>query len=270
VVAETEMCNQSVVVKRISSERRLSLRYAGSDTSLVVDFDTRRQMTKSFERLHSKRFGFMSPEKQIVVEAVQIEVTGAMERPNMDAGERGADRSTIVLANHPVEMDGKQVETPFYMREELGRGDRIKGPAVIVEAHGTIVVEPGWQAELTLRDDIVLERYQPLPQRVAIGTDVDPVMLEIFNNLFMSIAEQMGTVLENTASSVNIKERLDFSCAVFDQEGDLIANAPHMPVHLGSMGESIKAVLRKHGGDMHRGDAFILNAPYDGGTISLT
>ncbi len=167
---------------------------------------------------------------------------------------------------HPAVMNSECHETLFYYRHQLPVMRPLQGPAVIVETTGTIVVEPGWQATLTERNDILLERYLSLPERVAIGTQVDPVMLEIFNNLFMSIAEQMGMVLENTAASVNIKERLDFSCAVFDRAGDLIANAPHMPVHLGSMSESIKSVIREHGADMRKGDAYALNAPYNGGT----
>jgi 5-oxoprolinase (ATP-hydrolysing) len=163
-------------------------------------------------------------------------------------------------------MNGETCETPFYAREALPAERPVQGPAVVIEPTGTIVVEPGWQATRTRDDNVVLERYRPLPERVAIGTRVDPVMLEIFNNLFMSIAEQMGMVLENTAASVNIKERLDFSCAVFDQQGDLIANAPHMPVHLGSMSESIKTVIRERAGRMRPGDAYLLNDPYNGGT----
>ena len=156
--------------------------------------------------------------------------------------------------------------TPFYLREDLPVDQWITGPAIVIESTSTIVIEIGWRGKLTIEDNIILERYQPLEREFAVGTDVDPVMLEIFNNLFMSIAEQMGSVLENTAVSVNIKERLDFSCAIFDVDGDLIANAPHMPVHLGSMSESIKSVIREHHNDMTKGDAFVLNAPYNGGT----
>jgi 5-oxoprolinase (ATP-hydrolysing) len=145
-------------------------------------------------------------------------------------------------------------------------GDTVKGPAIIAEANATTVVEAGWQAEVTDYDHLVLRRVEALPERHAIGTSADPVMLEVFNNLFMSIAEQMGLRLQNTAYSVNIKERLDFSCAIFDHDGNLVANAPHMPVHLGSMGESIKAVMRKNAGAMRAGDVYMLNDPYNGGT----
>ena len=158
------------------------------------------------------------------------------------------------------------VETPVYHREKIMAGQRVSGPALIIEATGTNVIEPGWQAEMTPIGNLVVRRVVPLQRRQAIGTDCDPVMLEVFNNLFMSIAEQMGYTLQNTALSVNVKERLDFSCAIFDATGALIANAPHMPVHLGSMGESVRAVLRDNAGKIAPGDAYVLNNPYNGGT----
>jgi 5-oxoprolinase (ATP-hydrolysing) len=157
-------------------------------------------------------------------------------------------------------------EAPLYRREDLAPGQRVDGPAILAEANATTVVEPEWRASVTPLNHLVLERVRPRAGRVALGTQVDPVMLEIFNNLYMSIAEQMGLRLQNTAYSVNIKERLDFSCALFDAEGNLIANAPHMPVHLGSMGESIKTVIRLNAGKMRPGDVYVLNAPYNGGT----
>ena len=161
---------------------------------------------------------------------------------------------------------GHRHDTPVYVREGLRPGDTIRGPAIIAEQNATTVVEPGWAATVTPLDHLVLERVEARPQRVAIGTNVDPVMLEVFNNLYMSIAEQMGLRLENTAYSVNIKERLDFSCALFDADGQLIANAPHLPVHLGSMGESIRTVMRENAGRMKAGNVYVLNAPYNGGT----
>ena len=161
---------------------------------------------------------------------------------------------------------GATHRTPVHNRQALIPGDAIDGPAIIAEANATTVVEPGWRAETTRLGHLVLERVEPRPDRVAVGTDVDPVMLEIFNNLFMSIAEQMGATLQNTAYSVNIKERLDFSCAVFDGDGKLIANAPHIPVHLGSMGESVETILREHAGALRPGDVYVTNAPYNGGT----
>jgi 5-oxoprolinase (ATP-hydrolysing) len=161
---------------------------------------------------------------------------------------------------------GRWHAAPLYRREHLGPGQRVEGPAIIAEANATTVVEPEWRAEVTPLDHLVLERAVPRQGGVAVGTRVDPVMLEIFNNLYMSIAEQMGLRLQNTAYSVNIKERLDFSCALFDAQGNLIANAPHMPVHLGSMGESIKTVIRLNSAKMKPGNVYVLNAPYNGGT----
>jgi 5-oxoprolinase (ATP-hydrolysing) len=153
-----------------------------------------------------------------------------------------------------------------FLREQLKPGHAIDGPAILIEAHQTIVIEPGWRANLTAKDHLVLERVVPLPRRHAIGTDADPVMLEVFNNLFMSIAEQMGIALQNTAYSVNIKERLDFSCAVFAADGALVANAPHIPVHLGSMDNTVMTVIRENSGRIRPGDVYVVNAPYNGGT----
>ncbi|MEL0012318.1 MAG: hydantoinase B/oxoprolinase family protein, partial [Alphaproteobacteria bacterium] len=163
-------------------------------------------------------------------------------------------------------MAGKVHPTPVYERDALAPGAAIDGPAIVSEAVATTVVEPGWRATVTERGDLVLERVVAARRDAAIGTEVDPVMLEVFNNLYMSIAEQMGVTLQNTAYSVNIKERLDFSCAIFDPDGNLVANAPHMPVHLGSMSESIRAVIRNNTGKMAPGDVYVLNAPYNGGT----
>lgn len=262
----TEMRAQGVRSDAIRCERKLHLRYLGSDTALLVAFDELAEIQRSFEQAHQQRFGFISPEKPLIVEAIQVEVIGAGEHPALVTEGSVAEGELQPLSVHPTVMDGATRDTAFYARDSLPVDHPVPGPAVVIEQTGTIVVEPGWQAILTADNNIVLERYLPLPKRVAIGTQVDPVMLEIFNNLFMSIAEQMGMVLENTAASVNIKERLDFSCAVFDQRGDLIANAPHMPVHLGSMSESIKTVIRERAGTMRPGDAYLLNDPYNGGT----
>ncbi|MEJ1340860.1 MAG: hydantoinase B/oxoprolinase family protein [Candidatus Sedimenticola sp. (ex Thyasira tokunagai)] len=263
---EEAMRAQGAPVQRIRCERKLHLRYLGSDTALVVADGEIAQIVAAFEQTHHQRFGFISAEKPLIVEAVLVEVVGVADSPPVEGRVCQPVEAESAVAMHPAVMNSECRETPFYYRHQLSVARPLQGPAVIVETTGTIVVEPGWQATLTERNDILLERYLSLPDRVAIGTRVDPVMLEIFNNLFMSIAEQMGMVLENTAASVNIKERLDFSCAVFDRTGDLIANAPHMPVHLGSMSESIKTVIREHGADMRKGDAYALNAPYNGGT----
>ncbi|MCW8903005.1 hydantoinase B/oxoprolinase family protein [Sedimenticola sp.] len=261
-----EMRAQGVQAGAIRCERKLHLRYLGSDTALLVAFSSLAEIQCSFEQTHQQRFGFISPEKPLVVEAIQVEVIGAAEQPALVSESPAGQGELKPLSVQPTVMNGATVDTAFYDRDTLPVDRPVQGPAVVIEQTGTIVVEPGWQAILTRGNNILLERYQPLPTRVAIGTQVDPVMLEIFNNLFMSIAEQMGMVLENTAASVNIKERLDFSCAVFDQQGDLIANAPHMPVHLGSMSESIKTVIRERVGSMQPGDAYLLNDPYNGGT----
>ncbi len=268
----TRLAGQGVHDDRLTFERRISLKYQGSDTTLEVpaaDFD---DTVAEFERLHRARFGFVSPRKPLIVESVHVEAIGRHDeihrlapptRPD-DGGSRRGDHQSG-SATRPLFVEGRHVDTPFLARESLEAGAPIDGPAVLLEATGTVFVAPGWQAVSTARRDLVLTRTTPLPTDAAIGTTVDPIQLEIFNNLFMNIAEQMGLVLENTAVSVNIKERLDFSCAIFDPAGDLIANAPHMPVHLGSMSESIKSVIRDNPA-MAPGDVYVMNAPYNGGT----
>ncbi len=249
----------------IESETRLHLHYAGSDSSLAVAWGSLQSVQQAFEQRHRRAFGFISPDKPLILRSIEVESI-ARHAPPPQPVVTEADRDGRPLARYPLSLGGERPETPFIDRSRLPLEQWIEGPAVVIEPTSTIVIEPGWRGRLSARGDLVLERYQALPERHAIGTEVDPVMLEIFNNLFMSIAEQMGAVLENTAVSVNIKERLDFSCALFDAGGDLIANAPHMPVHLGSMSESIKTVIREWSGRMRRGDAFVLNAPYNGGT----
>jgi 5-oxoprolinase (ATP-hydrolysing) len=259
------LIGEGVAPSTIESIDTVLLRYAGSDTALEVAYGSRDELQSTFEAIHKQRFGFIDRDKNLVVEALQAEsVSRADTRLRPSTHERPSHNKA--LDRRPVVTDGETRETPFHQRDDLAAAEAIDGPAVIIERTGTVVVEPGWRATLAHDDNLILERVKPREQRFAVGTEVDPVMLEIFNNLFMNIAEQMGLVLANTASSVNIKERLDFSCAIFDAEGELIANAPHMPVHLGSMSESIKTVIRENGGAMHDGDAFALNAPYNGGT----
>ena len=249
----------------IEHETRLHLHYAGSDTSLSVSWGDLESIRSAFERRHRQSFGFIDEDKPLMLRSIEVESIARHQPPPLpQIDEQGRDGAP--LARYELSLGGETRSTPFFDRARLPLEQWVEGPAVVVEPTSTIVIEPGWRGRLTRRGDLLLERYQARPERFAVGTEVDPVLLEIFNNLFMSIAEQMGAVLENTAVSVNIKERLDFSCAVFDAEGDLIANAPHMPVHLGSMSESIKAVIREWGGRMRRGDAFVLNAPYNGGT----
>ena len=264
-----ELDGQDISRDRISVLRKVHLRYQGTDTALVVDFTHKAGIIAAFEKAHRQQFGFIDMSKAHVVEAVSIEAIGAGEPAvdlPLDATNGGRVDTIPPLANVQVYMSGGYHDAPVIDRNHLRPGDKVSGPAILREDTATTVIEPGWQATLTDVGHLVLTRIQPLPKRVAVGTDADPVMLEIFNNLFMSIAEQMGLVLEKTTNSVNIKERLDFSCAVFDQNGELIANAPHMPVHLGSMDESIRAVIREHSGAMRPGDVFVLNAPYNGGT----
>ncbi len=253
-------------------QSRLALRYEGSDTSLQVDDGPIGDVVAAFEDAHRARFGFVG-DRAMLIEAVQAEVVA----PSTTTARLAADPDGIdpePLAVRRVVFDGEGRPTPFLRRDDLGRRSTVAGPAVIVEDHATTVVEPGWTAGIDAEANLVLTRTEARPTAAAVGTaDADPVQLEIFNNLFMNVAEQMGVVLENTASSVNIKERLDFSCAIFDPDGELVANAPHMPVHLGSMSESIKSVIAhwsdlRHDGraGMAPGDAFVLNAPYNGGT----
>jgi 5-oxoprolinase (ATP-hydrolysing) len=267
LAAETvaELQGQDIPDSRTETQRFVHLRYDGSDTALAVPFGSIAAMTADFESAYKARFGFLMPDKGLVAAVVSVESIGR----NFDVEVMvPAAGDTLALPVDHVDcyMQDAFVKTPVYRREDICAGQHITGPALIIETTGTNVIEPGWDAEMTPIGNLVARRVVALPKRVAIGTDCDPVMLEVFNNLFMSIAEQMGYTLQNTALSVNVKERLDFSCAIFDPEGALIANAPHMPVHLGSMGESVRAVIRSNAGGIKPGDAFVLNNPYNGGT----
>jgi len=280
-VARAELAAQEVSTAAITALHRLHLRYEGTDAALVVTVpggirdgaaatSLVPEIVAGFEAAHRQRFGFIVPDKAHIVEAVSVEVIGrhgttASERPvvTLPPSDGPAPQPLATVA---LTTGGVAAEAPVFRREQLRAGDRVDGPAIIAEATATTIVEPGWRAECTARGDLLLTRVVALARGAAIGTKVDPIMLEIFNNLFMSIAEQMGSTLEKTSYSVNIKERLDFSCAIFDQQGQLIANAPHMPVHLGSMGESVETIIRSRGATMAPGDVFVLNAPYNGGT----
>ncbi len=265
--ARAEVEGQGVWAERIVVLRKAHLRYEGTDTAQMVAFGGLAEMTAAFEGLHKQRFGFTMPERRLIVEALSVEAIGVTEtaidpeRPRVEVTPLPAP-----LAHVRTCFGGDWRETPVHDRAALSPGHSVDGPAIINEANATTVVEPGWRAELTVRDHLIVRRVVARAKREAVGTHVDPVMLEVFNNLFMSIAEQMGATLANTAHSVNIKERLDFSCAVFSRDGELVANAPHMPVHLGSMGESIRTVIRERQGTMKPGDVYMLNAPYNGGT----
>jgi 5-oxoprolinase (ATP-hydrolysing) len=264
-VAKDEVARQGVPASRISVKQRVHLRYDGTDSALVVPFGTAEQMQYAFETAYQQRFSFLMRERALIAEAISVEAIGASDS---GMGTFNAEQTSAgaAVATASMTSGGKTHSTPVYRRDDLAPHQEIDGPAIIAERNATTVVEPGWRAEVTWQNHLVLKRVVARERKFALGTTVDPVMLEVFNNLFMSIAEQMGLRLANTAYSVNIKERLDFSCALFDGEGNLIANAPHMPVHLGSMGESIKTIVRKNEGRMKPGDVYVLNDPYNGGT----
>jgi len=241
---------------------RAQLRYDGTDTPLSVELASLAEMRAAFEDAYRRQFSFLM-DKPVVIEAVTVEVISpTRSSPPLTPAQPSA--------GEPVEAsmftEGCWRRVPLVRREELAPGGTVDGPAIIAEANATTVVEPGWRAEVTERLDLVLTRVTPRPDAALVAAEADPVMLEIFNNLFMSIAEQMGVRLRSTAHSVNIKERLDFSCAIFDADGGLIANAPHIPVHLGSMGESIRMVIARNKGNLTPGDVYVLNDPYHGGT----
>ena len=264
--AEASLGAQGVDLAAIATLRRAALRYDGSDTALEVPLSSAEVMGSDFEALHRSRFGFSSPGTPVIIETAIVEAIGrSSSAPSHSslAGEAITSRNGISASS---------AETNEVIdRATLQPGERITGPALIIDPSATTAVEPGWQAKVDGLGNLILNRTHPRISAHAIGTAADPVMLEIFNNLFMAIAEEMGVALQNTASSVNIKERLDFSCAIFDCEGALIANAPHIPVHLGSMGDSIRTIIAaradaRDGRGMKPGDAYVLNAPYNGGT----
>jgi 5-oxoprolinase (ATP-hydrolysing) len=264
--ASEELARQGVSGGRLHVHRRVHVRYEGTDSALVVPFGNTAEIQAAFEAAYRQRFAFLMSERRLIVEAVSVEAVAEGDAPTetrhpLVAAEPAPATDTVRLFS-----GGRWWDAALVVREHTRPGHVIDGPAIIAEKNATTVVEPGWQARVTALDHLVLDRVQPREARRAIGTTVDPVMLEVFNNLFMNIAEQMGLQLQNTAYSVNIKERLDFSCALFDASGNLIANAPHMPVHLGSMSESIKTVVARNAGAMQPGDVFVLNDPYHGGT----
>ena len=247
-------------------QRRVHVRYEGSDSALVVPCGDRDTIVAGFEAAYRQRFAFLMPDRRLVVEAVSVEVVVGGDAPAETRHALHEMREVPRRDTVRVYSGGQWHPAALVVREDLRPGDVVDGPAIIAEQNATTVVELGWSATLTALDHLELVRRVPRAQRFAAGTTVDPVLLEVFNNLFMNIAEQMGLQLQNTAHSVNIKERLDFSCALFDAQGNLIANAPHMPVHLGSMGESIRTVIADNRGRMKPGDVFVLNDPYHGGT----
>ena len=273
-IAEVE--GQGVAASKITVHVRAHIRYAGTDTPLIVSAGTfgrtavklvsLQKMKASFERAHKAQFGFIDRKKDLVIEAVSVEAVGGGATFREKAHKTTRAKLPAPARRTRFFSGGKWHKALVFTRETLSPGHKVKGPAIVIEPHQTVVVEHGWQAELSAKDHLVLRRVQKLARTRAIGTHADPVMLEVFNNLFMSIAEQMGVALQNTAYSVNIKERLDFSCAVFDGNGSLVANAPHMPVHLGSMDRAVETIIRENKGTVRPGNAYVINAPYNGGT----
>jgi 5-oxoprolinase (ATP-hydrolysing) len=275
--ARAELLDEDVPAERIRVSRRVQLRYDGTDSAVPVDLADADAMVAAFETNHRRTYSFLM-DRPLIAEAVSVEAVGLTEQPDLShlgrnvAAQQGAgamDREgTDPAPATRVRMHtgGAWRVVPLYRRENLRPGDTVRGPAIVAEANATTVVDEGWSAAVTPYGHLVLERVGARADRSDASTRADPVLLEIFNNLFMSIAEQMGARLESTAQSVNIRERLDFSCALFDPDGNLIANAPHMPVHLGSMGASVKEVVRRRGAGMKPGDVYAVNDPYHGGT----
>jgi 5-oxoprolinase (ATP-hydrolysing) len=260
-----ELREQGVPAERIEPRRRLALRYEGTDTVFTVAFGPLERMRAEFEALHRQRFGFVYEHKRLLAESAVAELVGLNERPDPVPPPRASARPES-LAVIPMFSGGRYHDTPVFRRETLASGTLLTGPALLLEPTSTTVIEPGWSGAITGRGDLILSRDSAPAAAAVTETRVDPVRLEIFNRLFMSVAEEMGYTLQNTAHSVNIKERLDFSCALFDGAGELVANAPHIPVHLGSMGESVKALIRSRGSELKAGDVWLSNSPYHGGT----
>ncbi|PZH09937.1 5-oxoprolinase [Streptomyces sp. NTH33] len=265
--ARAELIAEDVPEEHIRVTRRAQLRYDGTDTTLTVELAEPATMRHAFEGRHRATYSF-TLDRPVVVEALSVEATGITEPPDLSAlapyqAARAGRRTAPATVR--LHTGGAWRDVPLHRREDLPPGDTVTGPAIITEASATTVVDDGWRAAATDDGHLLLERAA-VTQSSDLGTEVDPVLLEVFNNLFMSIAEQMGARLESTAQSVNIKERLDFSCALFDPDGNLVANAPHIPVHLGSMGTSVKEVIRRRGPRMRPGDTYAVNDPYHGGT----
>ncbi len=261
--AESEVTGQGIPAAQITTVTMAHIRPDGAQQTLEVPFGSQAEMTKAFETAHLQRFGFVPENAALLIDVLTAEAIGATgETVTLpDAGQAsGAAQSTKMWSS------GTLRDVPVIDRTTMCMGEVVEGPAIITEPTGTNIVEHGWQAECVSGGNLILRRTTAVARQEAIGTSVDPVMLEVFNNLFMSIADQMGATLANTAYSVNIKERYDFSCAIFDEAGDLVANAPHVPVHLGSMSESVRVILRQNAGKIRPGDVFMMNNPFNGGT----
>lgn len=264
--AESALNQHYVDVEDVEIKQRVHVRYQGSDTALIVPFSDLTSIKASFECAYKQQFSFLMTEKALVVEMVSAEVvlkTSVMQEPDQPLT---SNRTVEIDETVDVYMAGRWQQAALLRRDSLQAGDVISGPAILIENNSTTIIEPGWTANISSKRHVLLQKQAVLEQAERVSLQADPVMLEVFNNLFMNIAEQMGLQLQNTALSVNIKERLDFSCALFDEAGNLIANAPHVPVHLGSMGESIKSIINANQGKIEAGDVFLLNDPYHGGT----
>jgi 5-oxoprolinase (ATP-hydrolysing) len=260
-----ELATQSIAANDATVTAFVHVRYDGTDNALPVRMASIDVMRRAFEKEHLQRYGFVSPEKRVFAAALEVEAAGGGADLSMEEGP-AASAIQQPVGQTRFFSAGRWHDAPIYDRGRLyPGGSRIVGPALVIEPHQTVVVDPGWELELSTRNNLVMRRVVKR-QREKLGAKADPVLLEVFNNLFMSIAEQMGEALRNTAQSVNIKERLDFSCAIFDADSQLVANAPHMPVHLGSMDKSVETIVRERRGDMQTGDVYMLNAPYNGGT----
>jgi 5-oxoprolinase (ATP-hydrolysing) len=270
--ARAALLEQGADPGRVQATRSVHLRYAGTEAALPVPLTDRSGTLAAFTAAHRARFGFATPDRAVIAETVAVEATAAgetVDEPQLAAQDTG---DPAPIDHVPMWSGGAEHHAPVFDRTALHAGDRLPGPALVREANATTVIEPGWIAEITARNHMLLRRTSPLPHRAtADASRPDPVLLELFNNLFMNVAEQTGAVLQNTSQSVNIKERLDFSCAIFDADGNLVANAPHVPVHLGAMGESVRTVLRSRGAksggaSLRPGDVVALNNPFNGGT----
>jgi 5-oxoprolinase (ATP-hydrolysing) len=265
-----EIQQQGIPESRIAILPKLHLRYEGTDSALTVDRADLATVVSQFEQAYQQRYGFVLPDKALIVESISVEVIGKTEVPPESTSAPTRTAPLTPSTTLSFYSQNQPHNAPVFHRQDLCSGDRIIGPALIIEPTGTNVIEPGWAAELTEQNQLVLRKVAAVsltePTRESVAAKPDPVLLEIFNNLVMAIAEEMGVTLQNTSYSVNIKERLDFSCAIFDQQGQLVANAPHIPVHLGSMSESVASLIAAKGDSFKPGDVYVLNNPYNGGT----
>ncbi len=262
----SEVMQQDIRKENIQTKKTAHIRYDGSHQSLPVPFSNPAQMRKDFENAHQASFGFIPEYGDLIIEVLSVEAIGNTGVTGEFNFQKHDNREIVNNASVEMFSDGDWREIPLYRRNAIKSGYNITGPAIIVEPTGTNIVEAGWLAQIDDHGNLIMTRVTPRSSIEDITVEADPIMLEVFNNLFMSIAEQMGASLANTAHSVNIKERLDYSCAIFDSDGGLVANAPHVPVHLGSMGESVHTILKLNKGKIKPGDVFMMNAPFNGGT----